>query len=170
VRKLVPNVVLGRDVFWWLDKIGLLFAGRDSVVAEIMRKRDPIPVASANDAQLLSAGVVLKPRAIDAQGTRIFFSDGSDHAVNAVVWCGGYRENLDWIDLPLINEPGSLTQGQGLTPEQGFYLVGRKWLTCRASELVLGVERDATKVVGYVTEQTHIAGQQANNKEALAHV
>lgn len=169
VRKLVPNVVLGRDVFWWLDKIGLLFAGRDSVVAKIMRKRDPIPAASANDTQLLAAGVLLKPRAIDAKGTRIFFSDGSNHAVNAVVWCGGYRENLDWIYLPLIKEPGSLVHGEGRTPEVGFYLVGRKWLTCRASELVLGTERDATKVVGYVTEQIQLAGQSANRKEGLAH-
>jgi putative flavoprotein involved in K+ transport len=152
VRKLVPNVVFGRDVFWWLDKIGLLFAGRDTVVAKIMRKRDPIPVASANDQQLVLRGVKLKPRAVDVQDDHLLFSDGSRERVDAVVWCVGYRENTDWIDLPSIERDKCLSEHHGKTSEERFFVIGRKWLTCRASELVLGCERDANRVVGFVLD------------------
>lgn len=150
VRKLVPNVVFGRDVFWWLDKIGLLFAGRDTIVAKLMRKRDPIPVASASDRQLAGRGVKLKPRAVDVHDDYLLFSDGSREPVDAVIWCVGYRENTDWIDLPSIDRDKSLGEYYGKTLENGFFVVGRKWLTCRASELVLGCERDASMVVDLV--------------------
>ncbi|WP_027468796.1 flavin-containing monooxygenase [Deefgea rivuli] len=150
VRKHVPNIVFGRDVFWWLDKIGLLFAERDSVVAKIIRKRDPIPVASANNQQLALRGVKLKPRAVDIQDDHIYFSDGSHERVDAVVWCVGYQENTDWIDLPSIEREKYLSEHYGKTSENGFFVIGRKWLTCRASELILGCERDANMVVDLV--------------------
>jgi putative flavoprotein involved in K+ transport len=150
VRKLVPNVVFGRDVFWWLDKIGLLFAGRDSVIAKIMRKRDPIPVALANDQQLTLRGVKLKTRAVDVENNHLFFSDGSSEHIDAVVWCTGYRENRDWIDLPTIDHDACSVEHYGKSSERGFFVIGRKWLTCRASELILGCERDANMVVQLV--------------------
>lgn len=167
-RTLVPNQLLGRDLFWWLDKLGLLYAGRDTLVAKIMRRRDPIPVAAANDARLRGLGVTLHPRAVEAEGGVLIFGDGHRQAVDAVIWCGGYRENLDWLDLPGIDGEGALLRGEGRTPEAGFYVMGRKWLSCRASELVPGVERDASRVVGYVCRQIQTAGQPVRTTEELS--
>ena len=147
-RKLIPNQVLGRDVFWWLSRIGLLFASRDSVIAKILRKRDPIPCASANDTQLAGLGVTLKPRACGVQNNEILFADGTRQRASTVIWCGGYRENLSWIDLPAIAASGVSAFAWGMTEQPGYFVVGRKWLTCRASELVLGIEKDARLVVG----------------------
>jgi putative flavoprotein involved in K+ transport len=164
IRKLVPNVVLGRDVVWWLSRIGILFVGTQTRVARIMRKRDPVPLATANDKRLAAAGVNLKARAVDASERQVAFSDGSREAVDAVIWCGGYRENVDWMDLPTIDAETSFFGSRGLTSEDGFYVVGRKWLTCRASELILGAERDAAMVVGYVVEYLReISGYPAVN-------
>jgi putative flavoprotein involved in K+ transport len=149
-RKLVPNQLFGKDVFWWLKHSGVLFAGRSSLIARILRERDPIPVASANDKALAAQGIDLKRRAVSATANRLVFQDGSSQSVDAVVWCGGYQENLEWIDLPNIRSVRCLDDQGGLTREAGFFVVGRKWLTCRASELILGCERDASRVVGHV--------------------
>jgi putative flavoprotein involved in K+ transport len=152
LRKLVPNQILGRDIFWWLTKLGILFADRNSLIARIMRKRDPIPVASANDKQLIRHGVHLKNRAIDASGKQLFFSDDSTQEIDAIIWCTGYTEDMHWIDLTNIPKSVPLTFDQGRTLENGFFVMGRKWLTCRASELVLGCEHDAQIVVTHTIE------------------
>jgi len=153
VRNLVPNAILGRDLFWWLSKVGVLFAGRDSPAGRLLRKRDPIPASLDSDRRLAARGVVLKTRVVDARDEELIFENGSRARVDAVIWCAGYRDNLGWIALPSIDGPRSPSNDFGRTPEEGFYVVGRKWLTCRASELILGIERDATKVVGYALEQ-----------------
>lgn len=151
-RKLVRNVFLGRDLFWWLNHIGILFAGRNTLIAKIIKKRDPIPAASVNDRKLALSGVQLKPRATEAQGEQLVFEDGTREPVDAVVWCSGYRENMGWIDLPAIHCVKCINNHEGKTAESGFFVVGRKWLTCRASELILGSRRDTSKVVDMVLE------------------
>ena len=149
-RKLVPNKLLGQDIFWWLNHIGVLFAGRNSMVAQLMKKRDPIPAALANDKSLAALGVKLKGRLVGALGDQLVFEDGSRESVDVVIWCAGYQESFEWIDLPSIQSVQCIDGHAGRTTEPGFFVVGRKWLTCRASELILGSERDAKVVVGYV--------------------
>lgn len=150
VRKLVPNRVAGHDIFWWLHKARVLYAGSGSLVAKILRKRDPIPVAYANNTALAQSGVNIKPRAVNAELNNILFSDGTVTQADVVIWCVGYKENVSWLRLPRINSADDLVGGQGMTPEPGFFVVGRKWLSCRASELILGADRDTTRVVNFV--------------------
>lgn len=149
-RKLVPNRVLGKDVFWWLNKAGLLFARHDSRVARIIRKRDPIPVASANDAMLARQGVQIKGRATDANAAGLVFDHQGRVTVQAVIWCNGYREDAQWLAVPGLEGFEASAGCLGRTPQPGFYLMGRKWLSCRASELVMGANQDAARVVEYV--------------------
>ena len=149
-RKLVPNTVLGRDVFWWLSKFGILDAPTHSTLAKLLRKSDPIPAAAHNNRRLMQAGVQLRGEAIDADGTELRFKEGAPQTVDVVIWCVGYRERLDWVGLPAIRTAAPFAGSQGRTPEPGFFVVGRKWLTCRASELVLGAEKDAARVVADV--------------------
>ena len=149
-RKLVPNQVLGKDVFWWLGKSGILFARHDSWVAGFIRKRDPIPVASANNVKLAQLGVVIKGRAIDADASRLKFQDQSHEAVQAVIWCSGYREDTSWLEMPGAENFGASIGHQGRTSRPGFFLMGRKWLSCRASELVVGANDDAAIVIEHV--------------------
>lgn len=153
-RKLLPNRLLGRHLFWWLTASGLAYADRDSAVARILRKRDPIPTATCRDHILAARGVRLMARATDADGRRVLFADGSGVDADAVIWSGGYRERMDWLALPAIRTESDLHAGRGCTPEPGFFVLGRRWLSCRGSELVLGVERDAGRIAAAV--QAHL--------------
>jgi putative flavoprotein involved in K+ transport len=153
-RKLVPNVVLGRDIFWWLTKIGVLRAPTGSVVARILRKRDPIPAKNASNGKLARAGVVIKPRTVGADGRTIWFEDGSSANVDTVIWCGGYKEDPSWLNLEKVTVRNDHVEHlRGATAQPGFFVMGRKWLSCRASELVLGAAADAKIVIGYVAGQ-----------------
>ncbi|MCU1747742.1 flavin-containing monooxygenase [Pseudomonas sp. 20P_3.2_Bac5] len=151
-RKLVPNRVLGKDVFWWLNSLGILSAQHDTWVAGIIRKRDPIPVASANNNALAQRGVEIRARAIDANETGLIFQDQRHEPVQAVIWCNGYREDTGWVQLPGAEAFGAGIGHEGRTSHAGFFLMGRKWLSCRASELVVGANNDAARVVEYVRE------------------
>lgn len=161
VRKLMPNRLFGHDIFWWLTRLGVVYASPTSLIGKIIRKRDPIPVASISNKNLQARGVVLKPRAVDGSGYEIGFADGSREAFDGVIWCGGYREDSSWLELSQLKNDAALTQEQGRTAEPGFFVVGRKWLSCRASELVLGLERDSRRVTGYVSEYLQNTGRPA---------
>lgn len=152
VRKLVPNRIGGHDIFWWLHKARVLYAGSRSPIARILKKRDPIPVAYANNAALTQQGVDIKPRAVNAELNNILFDDGTVVQADVVIWCIGYKENVSWLRLPGVNSVDDLIAKKGITPEPGFFVVGRKWLSCRASELILGADRDTTRVVNFVQE------------------
>lgn len=153
-RKMVPNRVLGHDLFWWLHRIGVLYADRNSLVAKILRKRDPVPVATtASNSALIRQGVTLARRAISAEGNAIQFEGGMSAAFEAVIWCAGYDENIEWLHFPELRHAKELANGKGKTPVKGLFVVGRKWLSCRASELVLGAERDVRQAVRYVLQE-----------------
>lgn len=153
-RKMVPNRVLGHDLFWWLHRIGVLYADRNSIVAKILRKRDPVPVATtASNSALTRLGITLRRRAISGAGDLIQFEDGASANFDAVIWCAGYDENIDWLQFPELGSAKELASEKGKTPVKGLFVVGRKWLSCRASELVLGAERDVRQSVRYVLQE-----------------
>ncbi len=97
IRKMMPNRLLGRSLFWWLDLTGVAYADRDSAIGRILRKRDPIPVANCRDAILAARGVRLMARATDADGRAVVFADGGRAEVDAVLWCGGHRSREHYI-------------------------------------------------------------------------
>ena len=170
VRLLIPNRMLGQDIFWWLNKLGLLFAGTYSLVGRILRARNPIPAAADNNARLTKAGVRLCDEVVDAHGAELIFRDGSRQSFDAVVWSMGYRERLDWLELPLVCAEAPFVGSLGRTAESGFYVVGRKWLSCRASEIIMGALADATRVTGYVAAFCRQGNSMACNKEIVASV
>ncbi len=153
-RGLPPNKILGKDLFWWLKKLGILFADKQSLIAKLLQKRNPVPCADFNNQKLTQLGVKIVGRAVRCLERTLYFA-ANDHEqesaeVDVVIWATGYQDATDWLDLPHCIDHNGFIQHDGKTPEAGFYLVGRKWLSCRASELVMGVERDVHTVVNHV--------------------
>lgn len=147
-RKLVPERVLGRSIWWWLDKTGLLRAGPASLPGRIMRARDPFPDRDRNIAALQARGVMLKPRLTAARDHIAQFADGSEAEVAAVVWAVGYRDDTAWVDIPgAVAADGSFAQVEGVSPVEGLFFVGRPWQSNRASALVMGAGADAERIV-----------------------
>lgn len=147
-RKLFPERLFGKSIWWWLRLVGILEASPTSWIGRKVRAADAFPDRGRADRNLISAGVQLVPRLTAASGTTATFSDGSSANIRAVVWATGYRDETDWLDIPSAKGPqGTFSHVSGVSPVSGLYFVGRPWQRNRASALVMGAGPDAKQIV-----------------------
>jgi putative flavoprotein involved in K+ transport len=137
----LPQMFLGRDLFWWLTKTRLLKKTVESRLGRRLRDRDTLIGSSPR--QLKRYGVELKPRAVAASGNRVSFADGSDLDVDAVIWATGYRPDHSWIKLPVADSNGRVGQRRGVSDVPGLYFLGLSWQHTRGSALLGWVRDDA---------------------------
>jgi putative flavoprotein involved in K+ transport len=144
----LPQKLLGRDLFWWLTKFGLLQKTVESRFGRLMRGRDTLIGSSPR--ALKGTGVQLKPRATGASGRTISFTDGSELEVDAVIWATGYRLDHSWINLPKTSNDGLSPHKRGVTEVPGLYFLGLQWQHTRGSALLGWVKDDAEYIAGRV--------------------
>jgi putative flavoprotein involved in K+ transport len=146
-QKPLPQRLLGRDIFWWLTKLGLLSKSVESRVGRRLRGRDTLIGSSSRDVR--RHGVEVRPRAVRAEGRTIGFADGSTSEVDAVIWATGYRPDHSWIELPVLGDDGRPRHRRGVTEVPGLYFLGLSWQHTRGSALLGFVADDAA----YIAEQ-----------------
>jgi putative flavoprotein involved in K+ transport len=147
-RRVSPERILGRSVFWWLEKVGVLDAPHDSLVGRFLRKADPFPGSQLRLNRLAERGVAMKPRVESVAGDEVTFADRSHEHVAMVLWSTGYRDESGWMAIDgALDDGGQFIQWQGRSPVAGLYYVGRSWQRTRGSALLLGVGDDARVVV-----------------------
>jgi putative flavoprotein involved in K+ transport len=153
----LPQTFLGRDLFWWLTRTGLLTKTVDSRLGRRLRERDTLIGSSPR--RLARDGVDLKPRATAASGRTVSFADGSDLDVDAVIWATGYRSDHSWIKLPVTGPNGRVIHRRGVTDVPGLYFLGLSWQHTRGSALLGWIKDDAE----FVAEQidAYAGGQTA---------
>ncbi len=137
----LPQRFLGRDLFWWLTKTGLLTKSVESRLGRRLRDRDTL--IGSRPRQLKRCGVELKPRAVAASGRTVSFADGSELEVNAVIWATGYSADHSWIKLPITDPNGRVRHRRGVTDVPGLYFLGLSWQHTRGSALLGWVKHDA---------------------------
>jgi putative flavoprotein involved in K+ transport len=150
--KMVPQRLLGRDVFWWLTRLGLLGKPADSRIARRIRAKGEL-VIGANWKQLRRAGIEIQPRAVEATGKTVRFEDGGNRTVDTVIWATGYRADYAWLEVPGVAVDGVPAQRRGVTQVEGLYFVGLSWQHTRGSALLGFVDDDARWLVDRVSAQ-----------------
>lgn len=154
-RRLLPERLFGRSMWWWLRKLGFMQVKSGSILGRLMRRADPFPDRDRNLRALRAAGVSIKPRLVQAAGATASFTDGSSVEVSTVVWAVGYRDDFSWIDIPEAkDDTGSVRFEEGISPVEGLYFVGRPWQRNRASGLVMGVSDDAALIVSRIAKSS----------------
>jgi putative flavoprotein involved in K+ transport len=73
--------------------------------------------------------------------------------VSTVVWATGYRPDLGWVRLPVLDEEGYPIQRRGVTAEPGLYILGLDWLYKRNSGLFSGMSEDAVYLASVMEDQ-----------------
>jgi putative flavoprotein involved in K+ transport len=137
----LPQRFLGRDLFWWLEKTGVLHKTVDSRLGRRMRERDTLIGSSTRSVS--RHGVKMKPRAVGVSERTVTFADGSTLDVDAVIWATGYRLDHSWIHLPVADEAGALRHRRGVSDVPGLYFLGLPWQHTRGSALLGWVKDDA---------------------------
>ncbi|AUI85592.1 hypothetical protein BS333_03975 [Vibrio azureus] len=154
-RALVPNRILGKDLFWWLHHLGFLYADAGSLIGKILKKRNPIPVKSLNDRQLKKMGVRITSKLRSAHKNIVSDQQGENVSIDAIIWCVGYREVTDWLPLEGARDKHGFCCESGIhkggyTALPGMFLIGRKWLSSRSSELLAGMPKDSLRVANFI--------------------
>jgi putative flavoprotein involved in K+ transport len=146
---VLPQRFAGRDLFWWLTRLGLLRVSAESRPGRRMSSRDFI--IGSSHRRLKTAGVQFRPGVADAHGRTVRFTDGSSLDADTVIWATGYRPGYAWIDVPGVIGDGKVIHRRGVTEVPGLYFLGLSWQYTRGSALLGFVNDDAAHLAGLIT-------------------
>jgi putative flavoprotein involved in K+ transport len=111
----------------------------------------------ARDVQRITA------RVTGAEDGRPLLDDGTVADVTNVIWCTGFRQAFDWIDLPVFGEGGWPVELRGVVADApGLYFCGLSFQYAFSSMMWLGAGRDAE----YVARQISTSPQAAELRAA----
>jgi putative flavoprotein involved in K+ transport len=123
--------------------------GRKEMV-ELRRHGGPMLRVKRSD--LLARGVERLPeRVVGVEDGRPVLADGRVLDVTNVVWCTGFHQAFDWIDLPVIGSDGWPRELRGVVDEApGLYFCGLAFQDSAKSMFIAGKDRDAAYVVQHI--------------------
>jgi putative flavoprotein involved in K+ transport len=149
-----PLFLLGKSIFWWGEKTGLLHLSGASWLGRRLKKK-PQGIYCDDLKQLIRQQKVQVVSAIAGfEGRQVVFRNGFRKAFSAIVWATGYRSDYRWIAIPgSMEENGSPLHREGFSPVEGLYFMGLVWQRASTSALIQGAVRDAAFVAGHITKQ-----------------
>jgi putative flavoprotein involved in K+ transport len=153
-RRVSPQRILGRSVFWWMDRLGILRASRETRVGKYLMEADPFPGKDLNLGRLRQRGVRVVGRLLDVEGRDVGLAGGETAEVDAVIWATGYKDDDRWVAIPEVKDAhGGFVHHRGVSPVPGLYFIGRSWQWTRGSALLAGVGDDASYVASRIAER-----------------
>src|SRR5690242_8243584 len=146
---VLPQRLAGKDLFWWLTRLGLMRVTAGSRLGRRMSGREFIIGSSRR--RLKEAGVRFRPAVTGADGRTVRFADGTSLDVEVVIWATGYRPDYSWIRIPGVTRDGKVAHRRGVTDIPGLYFLGLPWQHTRGSALLGFVHEDAAYLAGRIT-------------------
>jgi putative flavoprotein involved in K+ transport len=137
----LPQRVLGRDLFRYLEATGLMRKSVDTRIGQRMRYRETLIGSSPRAAR--RHGIQVHGRTDDVSESEVRFDDGSRLQPRAVIWATGFALDHSWIDVPIFDDGGRLMHRRGVTAAPGLYFLGLTWQYTRGSALLGWVKDDA---------------------------
>src|SRR5215472_6386909 len=151
----LPQRLAGKDLFWWLTRLGALRVTVESRLGRRMSSRDFVIGSSRR--RLKAAGVRFRPAVAGAGGRTVRFTDGSSLDAGIVIWATGYRPDYSWIGIPGVTGEGKVIHRRGVTEVPGLYFAGLSWQYTRGSALLGFVHEDAAYLAGRITSHARTA-------------
>lgn len=106
------------------------------------------PLVRVKPADLVAAGVERVPRVVDVQRGLPVLGDGRALDVQNIIWCTGYESGFSWLDLPVFETNGDPVHERGIVARvPGLFFVGLHYLYSMTSATIVGVSRDAKRIV-----------------------
>jgi putative flavoprotein involved in K+ transport len=162
----LPQRILGRDLFWYLDATGLIRKTTESRIGRRMAGRDTL-IGSNPRGLRRKHGVQLRGRAVEAAGSTVSFKDGTKLDAGAVIWATGFEVDHSWIDVPVFDEDGGVKHQRGVTESPGLYFLGLTWQHTRGSALLGWIKDDAQYIAQKVSALRPSAGRETRAPERV---
>jgi putative flavoprotein involved in K+ transport len=157
-QTLLPQRLLGWDLFTFLTATALMDKTRDSRIGRRMRGRETLVGSSPRAAR--RRGIALHGRAVAAEGATVRFADGTAIDPRTVVWATGFGTDHGWIDVPVFGDRGEVVHERGVTASPGLVFLGLSWQHTRGSALLGWVHHDARHLA------EHLAARPASSWRA----
>ena len=136
----LPQRLLGRDVFWWFQRLGLMTVTAESRRGRRIQTRNTLIGTDMDD---LLRRVRRVGRVVATDGDRVRFTDGETATFDAVVWATGFRPHYPWLGVPVLDDHGAPVHRHGITSWPGLSFLGLSWQRSRGSALLGWVGADA---------------------------
>lgn len=167
-RKLLPERIIGKSIWWWLWLAGVLKAPANSFIGRKLKETDAFPDRQRNIDALTKQGIRVVPRLVGAEPGRARFANGVMTDVRTVIWAIGYCDDTSWLDIPAAKTTnGEFAHEAGISPVPGLFYVGRPWQRNRASALIMGADEDAELIVKSITSTSPRRSLLAGNGAAV---
>jgi putative flavoprotein involved in K+ transport len=141
----LPQRILGRDLFRYLEATGLMSKTVESRIGQRMQHRETL-IGSSPRAARRRHGIHLRGRTVDASGGEVRFNDRSRLSPGAVIWATGFGLDHSFVQVPVFDEGGRLAHQRGVTAAPGLYFLGLPWQYTRGSALLGWVKADAEHI------------------------
>ena len=106
------------------------------------------PLVRVKPQDLIDAGIERVPRVVGVRSGRPLLANDRTLDVNNVIWCTGYHPGFAWIKMPIFGEDARPVHERGIVHGMpGMYFVGLHFLYAMSSASLVGVSRDAERVV-----------------------
>ncbi|MGD7705323.1 flavin-containing monooxygenase [Microlunatus sp. Y2014] len=149
--RLVPQRRLGRDIHYWLRRLGL-----DRWPPRLLSLLGSEPLVfdtGPYEAGLASGRLDQRPAFSRFHLDGVVWADGTTEAVDTVIMATGYRPDLPYLaDLGALDATGAPRHHRGLsTVHPGLAFLGLEFQQTFSSNTLRGVHRDAHHVVRGLT-------------------
>ncbi|MFT5337087.1 MAG: putative flavoprotein involved in K+ transport [Luteibaculaceae bacterium] len=152
VRSL-PQVFLGKTLWWWFSLIGFLSYNKYSWIGKKINSITQ-PVIGTDVKEILSRPNVIKSgRTKDALGEKVIFELKTIDTIKNIVWATGYRPNFQWIEGLELDADSYPKNHRGVSNIDGLYFIGLPWMYTRGSATLGGVAKDAAYLVRHIENQ-----------------
>jgi len=147
----LPLNILGKSIFWWFEKLGILQASNNSLLGKLIQKKgDPIFGFELKQA-IKKKEVNIKKRVVGIEKNQLLFEDGSLLQVNNIIWATGFKTEFPWLQIQgVVDNKGKVIHDRGVSTVEGLYFIGLPWQYRRGSALLQGVGYDAKYIVSNV--------------------
>ena len=148
----MPQRLAGKDLFWWLTRLGLMRITAESRLGRRLRARPDFIIGSSRR-RLRVAEIQLRTAVAGAEGRTVRFADGSSLDTSTVIWTTGYRSHYSWMHIPGVVGDGQVIHRRGVTNIPGLYFLGLPWQHSRGSALLGFVHEDAAYLADRITSR-----------------
>lgn len=101
-------------------------------------------------------------RVVEVRNGLPVLDDGRAIEPASVVWCTGFKQAFDWVDVPVFGEDGWPEEMRGVVDKApGLYFCGLGFQYAAASMLIAGAGRDAAFVAKKIAERSRTASRPA---------
>jgi len=144
--------------------------------AHVLNRRNPVgrkqmnhfrqhggPRIRVQQADLERSGVDwVRGRVAGVQEGRPVLDDGRVVDAGTVVWCTGFRQVFDWVDVPVFDDDGWPRELRGVVGEApGLYFAGLCFQSAALSMTIHGAGRDADYVARHIAVHSAVSRSHA---------